>query len=124
MITITAVPSAKALLGDALSYIARYRAGLELFLTHGRIELDAMLDRELQRLLGKSKLAEAIRYTLSRRAALERFLADGGIEIDSNIVERAIRPQNSTRTNALFAGSDGVGGGLGDNRHAAHHSQN
>lgn len=32
--------SAKALLGEALSYIAKYWAGLELFLTDGRIELD------------------------------------------------------------------------------------
>ena len=32
--------SAKAPLGDALSYIAKYWAGLELFLTDGRIELD------------------------------------------------------------------------------------
>lgn len=32
--------SAKAPLGEALSYIAKYWAGLELFLTDGRIELD------------------------------------------------------------------------------------
>jgi transposase len=51
-------------------------------------------EKELPRLSGKSKLAEAIRYATSRRSALERFLSDGRIEIDSNIVERAIRPQN------------------------------
>jgi len=50
-----------------------------------------------------------MRYTLARHAVLERFLVDGRIEIDSNIVERAIRPQTSTRKSSLFAGSDGGG---------------
>ena len=37
-------------------------------------DLFAMLEKELQRLSGKSKLAEIIRYTLSPRTAFERFL--------------------------------------------------
>src|SRR3546814_6541069 len=59
-------------------------------------------EAELGKVSGKSKTAEAIRYALTRREALERFLMDGRIEIDSNIVERAIRPQDrkSTRLNS------------------------
>lgn len=72
-------------------------------------DLFEALERELPRLLGKSKLAEAIRHAIGRRTALERFLADGRVEIDSNIVERTIRPHAITRKNALFAGSDGGG---------------
>jgi len=72
-------------------------------------DLWARWDYELPRVPGRSKLAEAIRYAMSRRAELERFLDDGRLDIDTNTVERAIRPQNSTRKNALFAGSDGCG---------------
>jgi len=35
------------------------------------------------------------------------FLDDGRVETDTNVVERAIRPNASTRKDALFAGSDG-----------------
>jgi len=55
----------------------------------------------------ETKLAEAIRYGLARWSGLCLFLDDGRIEIDSNTVERAIRPLNLNRKNALFAGSDG-----------------
>ena len=72
-------------------------------------ELFALWQKTLPRISGKSKLAEAIRYAISCRAVFERFLADGRIELDSNIVERAIGPQDITRKNSLFAGSDDGG---------------
>jgi transposase len=76
-------------------------------------------EKELPRLSGKSKLAEAIRYATSRRVALERFLSDGRIEIDSNIVERAIRPQTTTRNKGALRGQPRRRPDLGDYRHAA-----
>src|SRR4051812_32549257 len=64
----------------------------------------------------KSRLAEAIRYALSQWIGLCLFLADGRGEIDSNVVERSVRPLALTRTNALFAGSDGGAAALGGDR--------
>lgn len=72
-------------------------------------ELFALWQKTLPRISGKSKLAETIRYATSRRSIFERFLTDGRIELDSNIVERATRPQTTTRKNSLFVGSDGGG---------------
>jgi transposase len=72
-------------------------------------ELFLLWQKTLPRISGKSKLAEALRYAITRRVIFERFLADGLIELDSTIVERAIRPQDITRKNSLFAGSDGGG---------------
>jgi hypothetical protein len=71
---------------------------------------DAMrpwLERQLQRVPGRSGLAEAIRYALARWEELCRFLDDGRVELDTNTVERAIRPITLGRKNHLFAGSDG-----------------
>lgn len=60
-------------------------------------DLFALWQATLPCVLGKSKLAEALRYAISRRDIFERFPTDGRVEIDSNIVERAIRPQATTR---------------------------
>jgi transposase len=79
---------------------------------HSRPIIEAMkpwLERELNRIPGRSKLAEAIRYALSRWHALCRFLDDGRVDLDTNPVERAIRPVTLGRKNHLFAGSDGGG---------------
>ena len=57
--------------------------------------LEPWLREKLALVSQKSRLAEAIRYALSRWTGLCLFLADGRVEIDS------------TRKNALFAGSDG-----------------
>ena len=69
--------------------------------------LEPWLTTKLGLISQKSKLAEAIRYARSRWAGLSLFLDDGRVEIDNNTVERAIRPLDLTRKNALFAGSDG-----------------
>jgi len=64
------------------------------------------LDRQLERVSGKSDTAKAIRYAFNHWHGLTRFLEDGRIELDTNIVERSMRPQALTRKNALFAGHD------------------
>jgi hypothetical protein len=99
---------------------SRWRSGgdlLTLAVSHARKRslpiLDALepfLREKLQLISQKTKLAEAIRYTFSRWEGLCRFASDGRIEIDNNTVERFIRPLALTRTNVLFAGSDGGAG--------------
>ena len=69
--------------------------------------LHGWLTAQLARVSGKSGLAEAIRYALRHWPGLVLFLDDGRLELDTNTVERAIRPINLGRKNALFAGSDG-----------------
>jgi transposase len=69
-------------------------------------ELRAWLDKQLERVPGRSPIAEAMRYGTSHWQGLCRFLHDGRVEIDTNVVERAIRPIALNRKNALFAGSD------------------
>jgi transposase len=64
------------------------------------------LERQLERIPGRSPLAEAMRYGMSHWQGLCRFLEDGRVEIDTNVVERTIRPIALNRKNALFAGSD------------------
>lgn len=58
---------------------------------------------------GNSNLAQKLRDTILRRAIFERFLTEGRVQLDSNIVERAIRPQTTTKKNSLFARSEGGG---------------
>ncbi len=80
-------------------------------------ELELWLRDKLVLVSQKSKLAEAIRYAITGWAGLTRFLDDGRIEIDNNVVEPAsIRPIALNRKIALFAGSDGGGGALGNDR--------
>ena len=69
--------------------------------------LKLWLELKLAHLRGRSRLAEAIRYALNRWSGLSRFLDDGRIDLDTNPVERSIRPVALSRTNSLFAGSDG-----------------
>ena len=69
--------------------------------------LKLWLELKLAHLRGRSRLAEAIRYALNRWSGLSRFLDDGRIDLDTNPVERSIRPVALSKTNSLFAGSDG-----------------
>ncbi len=72
-------------------------------------ELEAWLQTQLPRLLGKNKLAGAIRHALNRMPKARACLGDGRLELDNNICERSIRPIALGRKNHLFMGS--VGGG-------------
>jgi transposase len=72
-------------------------------------ELSVWLDRQLQKIPGKSDLAGAIRYARTRWDALTRYLDDGRLEISNNAAENAIRPVALGRKNWLFAGSDSGG---------------
>ena len=65
------------------------------------------LQEQVKRVSGASDLAKAMRYAIRHWPGLVVFLDDGRVEMDTNVVERAIRPNLLTRTNALFAGSDG-----------------
>ncbi|MCQ1839299.1 transposase [Neorhizobium galegae] len=68
---------------------------------------NAHADERIERPTQILKALDRARFgATSRRSIFERFLTDGRIELDSNIVERAIRPQTTTRRNSLFAGSD------------------
>ena len=67
--------------------------------------LEAQLDLVSQ----GSALAGAIRYGLRHWDGLCRYLEDGRLEMDTNTIEREIRPVATTRSAALFAGSEGGG---------------
>ena len=72
-------------------------------------ELATWLDKQLQRIPGRSELAKAIRYARSRWDALTRYIEDGRLEISNNAVENVLRCIGIGRKNWLFLGSDAGG---------------
>ncbi len=70
-------------------------------------DLEAWLQAQLPKILGKTKLAEAIRYALNRMPKARAYFSDGRLELDNNICERSIRPIALGRKNYLFMGSGG-----------------
>jgi hypothetical protein len=52
-------------------------------------ELEALLQKVLSQVSGKSKLAQAIRYATSCWTALTRYTTDGRLEMTNNAAERA-----------------------------------
>src|SRR3546814_16021842 len=67
------------------------------------------------RIMAGSATSDAMKYALKRWGGFTRFLYDGRIELDNTPADRALRPMNLPRKNALLPGPQ-----LGAETWAAH----